>query len=125
MGRELNPRCGQFDLKYVMFRSGIIGWILLNFCNLTEFWQTNGRMNANLALVSAIQLLYVMDYFWFERGVIVSRDIVMEGLGYNISIQFIMIPFCICVQTRYILTQDFDLSLPALAGIALLFGNII
>ncbi|XP_060564279.1 delta(14)-sterol reductase TM7SF2-like, partial [Ruditapes philippinarum] len=121
MGRELNPRWRSLDIKYVLFRSGIIGWIILNLCSLVESWATFERFNSTLLLLNMIQLTYVADYFWFESGVIVSRDIVHEGLGYNILIQFVMIPFCFCVQTRYILTNDTRLPNTALCCIAIIY----
>ncbi|XP_045182043.2 delta(14)-sterol reductase TM7SF2-like [Mercenaria mercenaria] len=121
MGLELNPRWRSLDVKYVLFRSAIIGWILLNICNLVEYWMLYKNINTTLVLLNAIQLAYVVDYFWFEGGVIVSRDIVHEGLGYNILVQFIMIPFCFCVQTRYVLTTDTKLPNINLCLIAILY----
>ncbi|XP_060569912.1 delta(14)-sterol reductase LBR-like [Ruditapes philippinarum] len=121
IGRELNPRWRSLDIKYVLFRSGIIGWIILNLCSLVENWTTFERFNSTLLLLNMIQLTYVADYFWFESGVIVSRDIVHEGLGYNILIQFVMIPFCFCVQTRYILTNDTRLPNTAFCCIAIIY----
>lgn len=123
MGRELNPRWRSLDVKYVLFRSCIIGWILLNFCNFVESWVMYRNVNATLLLLNVIQLAYVVDYFWFESGVIVSRDIVHEGLGYNILIQFIMIPFCFCVQSRYVLTTNTRFSPMALCVIASIYGK--
>jgi len=105
MGRELNPRIGFLDIKYVAFRSGIIGWILMNHLSLLNDLKSGG-ISPTLILVYIMQLLYVADYFWFEEGLLVSRDIVHEGLGYNILSQFLMIPFTFCVQTRYIQTLN-------------------
>lgn len=121
MGRELNPRWRTLDVKYVLFRSCIIGWILLNISSLVECWILYENLNATLLLLNAIQLGYVVDYFLFEGGVIVSRDIVHEGLGYNILIQFIMIPFCFCVQTRYVLSTNTRLPTLNLCLIALFY----
>lgn len=123
MGNELNPRWGSIDVKYVLFRSGIIGWILLNICNLMENFILGLTFNWNLIVLNTIQLCYVVDYFYLERSVIVSRDIVSEGLGYNILVQFVMIPFCFCVQTRYVLTTKFQSSKTYLLTVALLYGK--
>ena len=90
-----------------------------------ESMDTNIAMNPTMALLNVIQLLYVVDYFFFERGVIVSRDIVSEGLGYNLLIQFVMIPFCFHVQTRYVLTENIRLSPGYLTCVALLYCKFV
>ena len=109
LGRELNPRLGSLDIKYVLFRSGIIGWILFNTVNLLQSREILGYHSPTMIGLFLMQLLYVVDYFWFEGGVLVSRDIVHEGLGYNILIQFLMIPFCFCVHTKYLVTRRYQL----------------
>lgn len=111
MGKELNPRIGSLDVKYVIFRSGMIGWILLNFVNVVRSYELHrGHTNASIIVVILMQLCYVLDTMWFEDGVVVSRDIVYEGLGANILLQFLMIPFTFCVQTRYLMQTNYSLS---------------
>lgn len=119
-GRELNPRIGKLDIKYVLFRSGIIGWILFNIVNLLKSREISGYYSATMIGLFLMQLLYVADYFWLESGVLVSRDIVHEGLGYNIMIQFLMIPFCFSVQTRYLMTTKYELPWYCLVSVGLL-----
>ncbi|XP_062570420.1 delta(14)-sterol reductase LBR-like [Saccostrea cucullata] len=124
MGRELNPRFGQVDLKYIMFRSGIIGWMLVNFANLIlAFSESKMSVPSNLVLLTLIQLFYVLDYFWFEEGILVSRDIVHEGLGFNISMQFLMIPFTFCTQTRYVATTGYSSSWIMLLTIFVIYAT--
>lgn len=124
IGRELNPRLGSLDLKYVMFRSGIIGWMLMNFASLIlAFSEGKNEVPSNLVLLVIIQLFYVIDYFWFEEGILVSRDIVHEGLGFNISMQFLMIPFTFCTQTRYVATTGYTSSWITLLRIFIIYGT--
>lgn len=124
IGRELNPRLGSLDLKYVMFRSGIIGWMLMNFASLIlAFSEGKNEVPSNLVLLVITQLFYVIDYFWFEEGILVSRDIVHEGLGFNISMQFLMIPFTFCTQTRYVATTGYTSSWITLLGIFIIYGT--
>ncbi|XP_056010272.1 delta(14)-sterol reductase LBR-like [Ostrea edulis] len=111
IGRELNPRIGPIDVKYVIFRSGIIGWMLLNFANLIlAFAESKISVSPNLVLLEVIQFFYVLDYFWLEEGILMSRDIVHEGLGFNIAMQFLMIPFSFCTQSRYVTTTGYSSS---------------
>ncbi|VDI50187.1 lamin-B receptor [Mytilus galloprovincialis] len=119
-GVELNPRWGLFDLKYVCFRSGIIGWILMNFINISKAFDNGDRPSVTLLIVAGFQLLYVADYFWFEDGILVSRDIVHEHLGYNLLVQFLMIPFCFAVQTRYLMMTKYELPWYCLLAVSIL-----
>ena len=123
IGRELHPRFGPIDLKYVMFRSGIIGWMLLNFATLMQTLSEGQQsVSPNLVLLVLIQLFYVLDYFWFEEGILVSRDIVHEGLVFNISMQFLMIPFTFCTQTRYVATTGYTSSSITLLAVFTIYG---
>ena len=123
-GRELNPRLGFLDIKYVLFRSAITGWILFNIVNLFKSYETNGFYSPTMVCLFLMQLLYVADYFWLEGGILVSRDIVHEGLGYNLLIQFLMIPFCFCVQTRYLLTTRYELPWYCLIAVGVINGKV-
>lgn len=107
-----------------MFRSGIIGWMLMNFASLIlAFSEGKNAVPSNLVLLVILQLSYVIDYFWFEEGILVSRDIVHEGLGFNISMQFLMIPFTFCTQTRYVATTGYTSSWMTLLGISVIYGT--
>ncbi|XP_060078662.1 delta(14)-sterol reductase TM7SF2-like [Ylistrum balloti] len=108
IGAELHPRFGFLDLKMVLFRSGIIGWMIFNLVNIVDASEA-GHLTPSLLLVSGLQLVYVMDTFWFEAGMLVSRDIIHEALGFNLLSLFLMIPFTFCVQTRYLATTGFTL----------------
>ncbi|KAK3095741.1 hypothetical protein FSP39_018423 [Pinctada imbricata] len=119
IGRELNPRIGSLDLKYVMFRSGITGWIILNTIFVLE---AQGSITTVLCLIWLMHFIYVADYFWFEEGLIVSRDIVHEGLGFNISLQFVMIPFTFITQSRYLQVMTYSPSLTHMASVLLLYA---
>lgn len=51
-----------------------------------------------------------------------SRDIVHEGLGFNISMQFLMIPFTFCTQTRYVATTGYTSSSITLLAVFTIYG---
>lgn len=82
----------------------------MNFINLIKSFESGSKPSTALLALVAFQLLYVVDYFWFEDGVLVTRDIVHENLGYNRLVQFLMIPFVFAVHTRYILLTNYALS---------------
>ncbi|XP_021341762.1 delta(14)-sterol reductase-like [Mizuhopecten yessoensis] len=108
IGAELNPRFGFLDLKLVLFRSTVIGWMIFNWVNVVDAYET-GHLTPSLLLVSSLQLVYVLDTFWFEAGMLVSREIIYEALGFNLLSLSLMIPFTFCVQTRYLATTGFNL----------------
>ena len=67
MGHELNPRIGNFDLKFFCeMRPGLIGWMMLNLVFLVKDYQEDKMINPSLALVAFFQALYVADALWFE-----------------------------------------------------------
>lgn len=55
IGRELNFCFGFLDLKYVMFWSGIIGWMLMNFVSLIlVFFEGKNEVLFNLVFLVII-----------------------------------------------------------------------
>lgn len=91
--------------------------------NPSVFW---GQKRSSIQLGSFgnhTAILRHIDYFWFEEGILVSRDIVHEGLGFNISMQFLMIPFTFCTQTRYVATTGYTSSWITLLGIFIIYGT--
>ena len=70
IGHELNPRIGNFDLKFFCeLRPGLIGWLMINLVFLTESYTKNGSFPPALTMVVIFQALYVADALWFEVGV--------------------------------------------------------
>lgn len=66
MGHELNPRIGNFDIKFFCeMRPGLIGWTMINLAFLVKDFQ-DGQMNYSLIAVAFFQALYVADALWFE-----------------------------------------------------------
>ena len=67
MGRELNPRIGNLDLKFFCgLRPGLIGWTIINMSFCAEAMKQQGGINPALLLVTIFQGIYVADALWFE-----------------------------------------------------------
>ena len=67
MGRELNPRVYDFDLKFFCeLRPGLIGWLMINLSMCVAAYKTGAPFPIALGLVTAFQALYVADALWFE-----------------------------------------------------------
>ena len=67
MGRELNPRLGPLDLKFLCeLRPGLIGWVLLDLVFMTESYQLHGTISPAMVLVVCFHACYIIDALWFE-----------------------------------------------------------
>jgi hypothetical protein len=62
IGRELNPRLGNFDIKYfIELRPGLIGWLVINFCSAVEQYDRLGTLTDSMVMVQFFQAWYVFD----------------------------------------------------------------
>ena len=70
MGRELNPRLGNLDLKFFCeLRPGLLLWLLLDLSILAEYCDKHslgGTPGCGLFLVVMGHALYVVDALYFE-----------------------------------------------------------
>jgi hypothetical protein len=86
IGRELNPRVGDFDIKFFTeLRPGLIGWIFLNYCLAAKQWiDLDGRISNTMFLVQFFQTWYVVDSLWNEEAVLTTMDITTGNLTLHI-----------------------------------------
>lgn len=67
IGRELNPRIGEFDIKYfIELRPNLIGWLIMDLCMLAKQYLDLGRITNSMILVVAFQALYIVDALYNE-----------------------------------------------------------
>ena len=67
LGKELNPRIGYLDLKYLCeLRPGLMAWILLDGTYLIKAIQEQEEFPTNLLLITLCHTLYVADALYFE-----------------------------------------------------------
>ncbi|XP_053163797.1 delta(14)-sterol reductase LBR [Hemicordylus capensis] len=109
MGRELNPRIGNFDLKYFCeLRPGLIGWVVINFSMLlTEMKvQHQNTPSLSMILVNSFQLLYVMDALWNEEAILTTMDITHDGFGFMLAFgDLVWVPFLYSLQAFYLVNH--------------------
>ncbi|KAJ8009143.1 hypothetical protein DPEC_G00085840 [Dallia pectoralis] len=127
MGSELNPRIKGFDLKYFCeLRPGLIGWLVINAAMALAEMKLHNLDCPSLAmiLVNCFHLLYVLDAYWHEEGVLSYMDITHDGFGFMLVFGDLMwVPFTFSLQAYYLVHHPNHLSLPWVVGIATL--NII
>merc|ERR1711907_367331 len=112
IGRELNPRIGNFDLKvFFELRPGLIGWTVLNAAMAVKQFQDNGAVSLPMVIVNAFQLLYVVDALWNEQAILSTMDITSDGFGYMLAFGDIAwVPFTYGLQARYLAFTKVELS---------------
>ena len=125
MGRELNPRIGDFDLKvFCEMRPGLIGWVIINYCMLVAQYEKHGHVTASMILVCVFHFWYILDALWFEEAILTTMDIVRDGFGFMLAFgSLAWVPFTYTLQARYLVDYPAELSPLAIVGIVAL--NII
>ncbi|KAI8390807.1 ergosterol biosynthesis ERG4/ERG24 [Radiomyces spectabilis] len=111
IGRELNPRIGDFDLKFFTeLRPGLIGWLFLDGCMAVKQWVSLGRITNSMVLVLVFQAWYVLDALWNESSILTTMDITTDGFGFMLAFgNLCWVPMMYSLQTRYL--SDFPVDL--------------
>lgn len=124
IGRELNPRIQNFDLKYFCeLRPGLIGWVVINFGLLMKEVELRGSPSLSMILVNSFQLLYVGDALWNEEAVLSTMDIVHDGFGFMLVFgDLVWVPFTYSLQAAFLVVHPQSLSLFGAAVIIALNG---
>ncbi|XP_026089066.1 lamin-B receptor-like [Carassius auratus] len=114
MGRELNPRIKNFDIKFFCeMRPGLLGWVLINFAMLQAEMKHQNLENPSPAmlLVNIFQLLWVVDGFWHEEKLLTMMDIVYDGFGFMLTFgDLAFVPFTFTCQAYYLVSHPSELS---------------
>jgi len=122
IGRELNPRIGNLDLKFFCeLRPGLIGWVVLNLGMAMKQRELTGSVSAPMVLVNLFQGLYVWDALFYERAILTTMDITTDGFGFMLAFgDLAWVPLTYTLQARYLVRHDPNLPAWALVAIALL-----
>lgn len=102
IGRELNPRIGDLDLKFMCeLRPGLIGWSLLNWAFVTRAYET-GVISPAIVLVALFESWYVADGLFIEEGNLTMMDIVHDGFGYMLCFgDLAWVPFIYTLKCKF------------------------
>lgn len=112
IGRELNPRIGEWDIKlFCELRPGLLLWFLLNLASLQRQYQTLGYVTNSMLLVNILQFSYIIDGVLNEEGCLTMIDITTDGFGFMLAFgDLCWVPFCYCLQSRYLSLVELNLS---------------
>lgn len=114
IGRELNPRIGSWDIKlFCELRPGLLLWLLLNLSSAQHQYKTLGYVTNSMIIVNVLQFIYIVDGVLNEDGCLTMIDITTDGFGFMLSFgDLCWVPFCYCLQTRYLSLVEIELSTP-------------
>lgn len=122
MGTGLNPRVGKLDLK-MFFESkiGMTTWIFFTFMMAHAEYEREGTLSLSMILVCLFQLVYTVDFFWFEEAMLTTWDINYENYGFMLAFAFMTwMPFNFSLQAQYLVYAAPELSTLAVVGLLLL-----
>ncbi|KAI9497841.1 ergosterol biosynthesis ERG4/ERG24 [Zychaea mexicana] len=119
IGRELNPRIGNFDLKFFTeLRPGLLGWLVIDICMAFKQYATLNRVTNSMILVVAFQAIYVLDALYNEVSILTTMDITTDGFGFMLAFgNLCWVPMMYSLQARYL--ADFPVDLPIISVIAI------
>ncbi|HXV37161.1 MAG TPA: DUF1295 domain-containing protein [Myxococcota bacterium] len=120
LGAARNPRIppvSGFDLKvFFEARPGLIGWILVLWSFAAVQIERDGALSLAMALVCALQLAYVLDYFWHEPAILSTLDVQHEKFGWMLLFgDLVWVPFTYTLQAHYLVEHSPALSIAAAA----------
>ncbi|KAI0209038.1 Delta(14)-sterol reductase TM7SF2 [Lamellibrachia satsuma] len=105
IGRELNPRVGNLDLKmFALLRLGLISWVALNSIYLMRHFKDMGPIPLAPGLIAAFQIFYVCDALWFEETFLTTKATQNDGMGFMMMFgSLAWVPFYFSLPVRYLL----------------------
>ncbi|XP_066598792.1 delta(14)-sterol reductase TM7SF2 isoform X2 [Prorops nasuta] len=104
-GKQINPRFGPIDFKIVLWRTSVIGMLIINASILTKALSDLKEFNIgslNLAMItSTLQIFYALDMLIFESNLLTSFEVMYEGSGYLLCVAHLLYPFFSTLVTRF------------------------
>lgn len=118
MGRELNPRIWNVDLKeFLELTPGLTAWAVLNALLLLAALEEGQRFPLAILLICILQGHYVVDALAHEPSILSTMDITTDGLGFMLVFgDLVWVPFTYTLQARFLLNTAHEPSYAALAA---------
>lgn len=122
-GAQRDPMLFGVDLKLFSYRPSLISLALFNVACAVYQYETSGRISLAMGLYLAMTLIYVGNYFQFERGMMFTWDIIEERFGWMLVWgDYVLVPFFYCLPGLVLTRWPVELSPPAALGLAALFA---
>jgi len=126
LGAARHPRIPPvtgFDLKvFFEARPGLIGWLLVVVSFAAVQIERHGSVSTSMAVVCALQLVYVLDYFWHEPAILTTLDVQHEKFGWMLIFgDLVWVPMTYSLQAHYLIDHSPRLPIWA-AALCVLLG---
>jgi 7-dehydrocholesterol reductase len=113
-GVELHPSVLGYSLKqYINCRLGMMSWSVIILAFLAKQQELNGHVATSMWVSVAIQLAYIVKFFYWESGYFGSLDIMHDRFGYYICWGVLCwIPSVYTLVGLYLVNHPIELSAP-------------
>ncbi|WVZ22386.1 hypothetical protein V8G54_000930 [Vigna mungo] len=130
-GMELYPRIGKyFDIKvFTNCRFGMMSWAVLALTYCIKQYEENGKVSDSMLVNTALMLVYVTKFFWWEAGYWNTMDIAHDRAGFYICWGcLVWVPSVYTSPGMYLVNHPINLGIQLaisilLAGILCIFIN--
>lgn len=123
IGRELNARLGDFDMKlFCEMRPGLLLWVVINLAMAHHQYLKYGYVTDSMILVNFFQNYYVIEGTFYESKLLNMMDVTTDGLGFMLMFgDLVVVPFSYTLQARYLADHPYILGPYKSAAIVLLY----
>ncbi|GAA5846340.1 hypothetical protein JCM9279_001332 [Rhodotorula babjevae] len=119
IGRGLNPRLGDFDIKsFNEMRPGLILWVVFDLAFVAWQYERIGRVTDSMVLTVAFHAWYVLDAEFNEAAILTTMDITTDGFGWMLSAgDLLWVPFTYGYTAFFLALHPKDLGVTGCAGV--------
>ncbi|BGP41393.1 erg24, C-14 sterol reductase [Rhodotorula kratochvilovae] len=119
IGRGLNPRLGDFDIKsFNEMRPGLILWVIFDLAFVAWQYERIGRVTDSMVLAVAFHAWYVLDAEFNEPAILTTMDITTDGFGWMLSAgDLLWVPFTYSYTAYFLALHPTDLGVSGCAGV--------
>jgi Delta14-sterol reductase len=121
-GVERNPQLFGIDLKMFSYRPSLIGLALVNASFAAWQWRVAGTLSLAMICYQVFTLLYIVNYFQFEHGMLFTWDIIEENFGWMLIWgDYVLVPFFYALPAAFVLSRPGDVTPATAAALAALY----
>lgn len=121
-GVELSPRWWGVDLKLFSYRPSLAGLVLVNLSFAAVQYRSYGHLSDAMVLYQAFTLIYVLNYFQFEYGMLHTWDMIAERFGWMLVWgDYVLVPFFYSLPAWFLVDRTEPLPPVYVAVLIVLF----
>lgn len=122
-GVERDPSLFGVDLKMFSYRPSLIGLALMNLSCASAQYAATGSLSLAMSLYVIFTLLYIINYFHFEYGMLHTWDIIEEKFGWMLIWgDYALVPFFYAMPAFYVATRAEPLGYLEAAGLVVAYA---